>query len=215
MFAFCPPIHSFSKPTTDQWRNYGGGGLGSHAPHSHHGPHLTFDCAPFIAIPSSCPPDECLPPPLCPPPPLKIKPQLRHCPILVSLNPPLLSSVWIILIRIVSLPLFCRRVVSHELQTFTRCRGNNFRRQPGDGQVPVRHGVGLGHHPVGSRVFDFPLFSGGNIVKVVCRFEPEMSSTHVVNFDPLTFYDRPVGVGHGPVSHQHGFWFYHVDAVEV
>ena len=38
----------------------GGGGLGGMAPHSHHGhpigPHLTFDCAAFIAMPSSCPP---------------------------------------------------------------------------------------------------------------------------------------------------------------
>ena len=33
----------------------GGGALWGwgYASHSHHGPHLTFDCAPFIAMPSS------------------------------------------------------------------------------------------------------------------------------------------------------------------
>ena len=45
-------------------------------------PHLTFDCVPFIAMPSSCPPPPtpqmkvCLPP-LCLTP--QIKTQLRHC----------------------------------------------------------------------------------------------------------------------------------------
>ena len=67
-----------------QWRNYGGGALGGHdPPHLQHappiGPHLTFHCAPFIAMPSSWPyPDEGLPSPFAPPPSPPPKPPLSY-----------------------------------------------------------------------------------------------------------------------------------------
>ena len=57
LFTYLFYLFIYGHEKTPQWRNYGGPGGGAIVVNGGGGhaiaPHLTFDCAPFIAMPSS------------------------------------------------------------------------------------------------------------------------------------------------------------------